>query len=294
MRILICIDDTDNLESKGTGAIASEMRRIVKEKGWGSCSFITRHQLLLHPDVPYTSHNSSMCFSADIADMYFDTLKQELADYLGTESADGSDPGICIADLDNILSMEDLIVFGFRAKREILTKDLAYETAAKAGVFLEEKGGSGDGVIGALAGVGLRLNGNDGEVKGGIANLQQGEYYTVEELLQEELISSVCTQDMIPLKPTEKVRIKWKVKPVLHNGLPVLLAAPAENGGWITLDKKELRQYGDDRTSTEACKQFKADVPEELVGNRASCFNCAYRRWTVNSFLCALEQKRGK
>ncbi|UWG96628.1 hypothetical protein LPY66_17345 [Dehalobacter sp. DCM] len=292
MKLLICIDDTDNLESKGTGSIASEMTGIIEQNGWGKCGIISRHQLILHPDVPYTSHNSSMCFDAEIGDRYFDQLKGTLADYLGAESVPDSDPGICIAALETIKNPRALIEFGFRAKWEVLSKDQAYKIASETGVFLEEKGGSGEGIIGALAGVGLRLNGNDGEVKGGIETLIKGESYTVEQLLQEELIFAVCTIDMQSLDPDKNVQIKWKAKPVLHDGKPVLLVALNSQNEWVTLAKNEMRQFGDDRASIEACPKYKADVPEETVDindNARSCFNCLYRRWTENSFMCTLK-----
>lgn len=35
------------------------------------------------------------------------------------------------------------------------------------------------------------------------------------------------------------------------------------------------------------CGQFKADVEEERVSDELiSCYNCRYRRWTVESFNC--------
>lgn len=294
MKLLICIDDTDNLESKGTGSIASEMQGIIGDKGWGQCGLVTRHQLLIHPDVPYTSHNSSMCFSADIQAGNFEELKITLSDYLESESAEGSDPGICIVDLEEIQDQGILMEFGFRAKAEILKKNQAYETARKAGVYLTERGGTGDGVIGALAGVGLRLNGNDGEVKGGIEHLKKGQGYTVEKLLQEDTITEVFTIDLQPISRDQIVTVKWKAKPVLHNGQPVLLVTEGPEGQWLTLDKNEMRKFGDDRANTEACSQFKADVPEELVSDSSqSCFNCVYRRWTANSFLCTIQGKNG-
>lgn len=77
MHIVLCIDDTDNIDSRGTGELATLIADAIEEKGWGSCTGITRHQLFIHPDVPYTSHNSSMCFEADIKD---DCLK-DIIDY---------------------------------------------------------------------------------------------------------------------------------------------------------------------------------------------------------------------
>lgn len=292
MRLLICIDDTDNLESKGTGSIASEMIAIIEKNAWGKCGFVSRHQLILHPDVPYTSHNSSMCFDAEIEEKFFEQLKRELTDYLGSESAPGSDPGICIAVPAGIVDRTKIIKFGYQAKHEVLTKDHAYRLAAETGVFLAEAGGSGDGIIGALAGVGLRLSGNDGEVKGEIENLKKNKSYTVAQLLKEELIHAVCTADMKPLAADEIVTIKWKAKPVLCDGLPVLLVTPGTEVGWLTMDKSEMRQFGDKRSKINACANFRADVAEEIVHEQfKSCLNCAFRRWTANSFVCTLAGK---
>ena len=61
MEIYVAIDDTDSLEFGATGQSANELRRLIEDKGWGKSEAVTRHQLLLHPDIPYTSHNSSMC-----------------------------------------------------------------------------------------------------------------------------------------------------------------------------------------------------------------------------------------
>ena len=54
--LLICIDDTDSLDSPGTGQVLEELLACLAEEGLGLGSFITRHQLLIHPDIPYTSH----------------------------------------------------------------------------------------------------------------------------------------------------------------------------------------------------------------------------------------------
>ena len=68
MRVFIGIDDTDSLEMGATGRSANQLRKLIEDKGWGETQAVTRHQLLLHPDIPYTSHNSSMCFIAEICE----------------------------------------------------------------------------------------------------------------------------------------------------------------------------------------------------------------------------------
>ena len=55
---------------------------------------VTRHQLLVHPDIPYTSHNSAAvihldgCGAADVGRIFRRVKKLMLADYI-----EGSDPG---------------------------------------------------------------------------------------------------------------------------------------------------------------------------------------------------------
>lgn len=46
MKILIGVDDTDNLESRGTGFHSREMGRLLTEKGLGTLINVSRHQLL--------------------------------------------------------------------------------------------------------------------------------------------------------------------------------------------------------------------------------------------------------
>ena len=67
MRIYICVDDTDDLtKSTSTGKIADMIAQEIVKMGGTMDKGITRHQLLLHDDIDYTSHNSSMCMVIDI------------------------------------------------------------------------------------------------------------------------------------------------------------------------------------------------------------------------------------
>ena len=52
MKILVCIDDTDNLESRGTGQLSQLFAEAIEKKGWGACTSISRHQLFVHEDIP--------------------------------------------------------------------------------------------------------------------------------------------------------------------------------------------------------------------------------------------------
>ncbi|NMA10688.1 MAG: ABC transporter substrate-binding protein [Methanomicrobiales archaeon] len=159
MTLYLGIDDTDTRESRGTGrlarTIAAELARSYTVTG------VTRHQLFVHPAVPYTSHNSSAVIHireeerGTAADVFATAREMMLADFI-----EGSDPGICVAAGPGING--DLSRFGFAAKTSIVTQDEARKLAREAGILLEGLGGTEDGVIGALAGVGLAASGNDG------------------------------------------------------------------------------------------------------------------------------------
>ncbi len=287
IKIIIGIDDTDNAYSKGTGSIATEMTEIIESKGWGTCDTVTRHQLYLHPDIAYTSHNSSMIFTANVNPDIYEELKETLTSYLEKESAEGSDPAICIGEISKIKCKEELIEFGYSAKRQVRTKEEAYNLADKCNLYLREVGGEGIGVIGAIAGVALRYEGNDGEVKGGIEQYTKGDLVPVSDFLKEKNITKVCSKDLKEVPKDTVVKVKWKVKPIISEGLPILLVDKDEKGQWTTLNKDGIREFGEVRTSTAPCDEFEKDVVEELIEHiDNSCFNCRYRRWTDKAFTC--------
>lgn len=288
MRVIIGIDDTDALGTKGTGSIASEMAGIIEDNGWGTTEFVSRHQLLLHPEIPYTSHNSSMIFPAEVDEKYLDQMKEELFRYLKQESAEGSDPGLCIVCVDTLTDRKSLIEYGYLAKSQVLTKESAIRLAEALGIYLGEAGGTGIGIIGALAGCGLRLCGKDGEVKGGLKAYHEGDVVPVRELLKHKKISDVIDDAGHSVPKDDLVEVVWKVKPVIVNGAPILIVMPGgEKGKWLAMTKQEMRDFGDARANIQPCDLFELDVEEELMnGEENTCFNCAFRRWTDDSFCC--------
>ena len=248
MQILICIDDTDNLESKGTGELALRYSTVIEENGWGKTTAISRHQLFVHPAVPYTSHNSAMCFGAEIIE---NSLEQIIAfgeEFLSQNSAPGSDPGLCVAVLDRLKYPEQLIEFGRQAKKSLCSKKEVYRLASREpGIHLSEHGGTGDGVIGALAGAELRLSGSDGRIKGKYFQGHAGKVLTAASILAQTNIEEIRDEDGLLLGPEEKVLLGEKVKSVLLNGkivLPVEINTAATGGArWATLSREKIRKY---------------------------------------------------
>lgn len=250
MKLLVCIDDTDNLECNwGTGELANKLIEAIHSFGWGTSEPITRHQLFIHPDIPYTSHNSSMCFACDLKAEHIEDLIVYAGDFLEKESAEGSDPGLCVVIPERLTQPGWLISFGYAAKEQILTKDDAYMLADELGVHLSEHGGTGLGVIGALAGTGLRLSGNDGRVRGKIKTNYKDNIASVRELLDHTYIEMVKSiEDGYVLGDKEKVLLGDTVKGVLLNNKLVLLVNPittSESEGlkWQTCSKQQLKAY---------------------------------------------------
>jgi hypothetical protein len=248
MKILIAIDDTDNLESPGTGHLASILSDSFERNGWGKGGPVTRHQLYVHEDIPYTSHNSSMCFEADIDRNDLEHVTSYCQDFLVKESAPGSDPGLCIVDREALKSEEALIEYGKKAKYHVLNKDSAYKLAESLNVHLSEHGGTGDGIIGALAGTGLRLSGNDGRFKGHFKIGNEKDRMPVKEVLKRTGVDSVQTEDGVILKNDASIQLGKRIKAVLLNSKEVVLVFPvinneAEGRIWETCTKEQLKKY---------------------------------------------------
>jgi len=245
VEILVCIDDTDNLESRGTGELAAELAAAIEVNGWGRSSFVSRHQLLVHPDIPYTSHNSAMCFGAELVEGCLGRFVEHAARFLVREAAPGSDPGLCIARTGQLTGSERLVAFGQAAKREVLTKQQAFALARELDIHLAELGGSGDGVIGALAGVGLRLGGSDGLLRGELRFTAPGEVLSVADLCAHPFVDRVEGLDGQALGLLERVRLGAKPKSVLRQGRSVLLVTPlatdADGAGWQTCHRRVLK-----------------------------------------------------
>jgi hypothetical protein len=247
MEILVCIDDTDNLESRGTGELAAELADAIEQHGWGRSSFVSRHQLLVHPAIPYTSHNSAMCFGACLEAHSLGSFIEHAARYLVRESAVGADPGLCVVRTEGLQQRERLIAFGQAAKREVLSKDQAFALARELGIHLAELGGTGQGVIGALAGTGLRLDGNDGRLRGQLCFTAPGEVLSVADLCAHPYVDRVLSLDGQLLGPLEQVRLGDKPKTVLKDGDSVLLVSPlsdaTQRAGWQTCQRRVLKNY---------------------------------------------------
>lgn len=235
-RYYLSFDDTDNLESPGTGHLLQDFLDGLSLQA----SFISRHQLFVSREVPYTSHNSAMC-AVVTGDLSGDTLIADAGAFLRRRLAQGADPGLCVAEEGRILCPEQLVLWGYRAKKEVLTKADAYALAARCGVHLSEHGGTGQGVVGALAAVGLRLAGQDGRVKG--KQKASSQVMTAQALLRETGFQRVCALGQGELPGDAVIHIDGQpVKAVFQNFSSTVLVVP-EAGAYRLLPKEALKCF---------------------------------------------------
>ncbi len=160
--IYVGIDDTDMPGTPGTNKFARALATHLSDRY--RCAVIVRHQLLIDPRVPCTSKNSAASIlleprngsAVESLELLIDTLR----DFMLGRFLEGSDPGFCVTET----VPGALTEFGRRCQKSLVTQHEARHLAATHGVHLEACGGTEDGVIGALAAVGLVAEGNDGRV----------------------------------------------------------------------------------------------------------------------------------
>jgi len=232
----IGIDDTDAGASIGTGALARELQVHLLQRFGGRAAGITRHQLLLHPDIPYTSHNSSACLSLWLAANRAAVVAAGEA-FVRFLFHEGADPGLCVADHE--APSPAFVALGRRAQTEVVAKEAAVECGRSEGVHLAELGGTGLGVIGALAACALRMGGDDGrfiqldrirELRGDL---------TVRDILARAPVDRVEDEGGAVLGPDCLVHTNGWVRPALAGGRVVLRVARAGDEFVIVNRKRE-------------------------------------------------------
>ena len=236
MKYLIGIDDTDNLESRGTGHRVRQLADWLAENHLAMPLGITRHQLLVDPQIPYTSHNSSACMAVESeapADLW-----EACREFLLRESAPGSDAGLCLAAWEKV--NECVTSFAQRAKITVLTMLEAEQTALDNGIQLEGLTGTHGGIIGALAAVGLHRQGSDGRFLWlpGLRELRGK--LPVSEICALGHVDRVCTLSQTNLHPKTVVDVGEWIRPILRDGLATLYVEE-KNHEWYVLPKEHVK-----------------------------------------------------
>ncbi len=223
--IYVGIDDTDMPDAPGTNKLARAL--VAGLDGRYACRVIVRHQLLDDPRVPCTTKNSSAAIQLELSSgSAIEPLIGWLRGLLQERSAKGSDPGLCVA----AHVPESITAFGLRCQQTLVGQDEARALAGDCNLFLEGLGGTEDGVIGALAAVGLSAKGNDGRV------VQIGAW--PDDLSGPQEVETLRTRgvevrSLETNTPIEEgtVDVGKHLRPSYRNHKIVLFAQPAEQNG---------------------------------------------------------------
>ena len=225
--IYIALDDTDMLDTRGTGHLAREIAAKLAQSH--PLLGITRHQLSDDPRVPCTHKNSSAVIHLDapaeaVPDLLAQTKALMLADFIP-----GSDPGLCVAAEGQV--PQAITDFGHKAKNGYVPQSEAWALAQQHEMALLGLAGTKDGVIGALASVGLAAGGEDGRyiVIGSIRELAG--LQPINAVLAAG-ITAVSTTDGTPI--TSGLVLCDRLRPARRNGRPILFVEQ-ENEYWLPL-----------------------------------------------------------
>ncbi len=238
MRIYVCFDDTDNLGApRGTGKLVRWFEQELPESCtlWG----VVRQQLLVHPDIPYTSHNSSACAVVDAPDeddSVVDELIERAIAHVRRHMLEGSDPGVCVATALSP-SLPALMELGGRAATSVVTQADAY--AAAQGAHLSGHGGTNDGVIGAAAGVGLTHAGWSGRFVEYRGLRDFPDRVAVAELHDAGMKVLPVDRNVVSPRDEDVVETAGWLRPRLWGGYPCVPVTLIGPGRWFASGKAD-------------------------------------------------------
>lgn len=246
IRWLIGIDDTDNLESRGTGHLARRLAECLSQFHPSlTIHGISRHQLFFDSRIPFTSHNSSACIELSFPSPLYYEIIRLCERFLTENSASGSDVGFCFMQWDQIST--EIIEFGKIAKVNILNMDLAYRVISESNGLLSGLRGSCGGIIGALAAVGLRKLGNDGRLLWRKGLRELAGIHRIDHLISNGSVD--CVQTLAGVAPPilEKVQLDDWVRPVFRGGKAVLIVeeTPDDHAKWHSIAKDVVKRLSD-------------------------------------------------
>lgn len=242
--ILVAIDDTDNLDSPGTGILAQRLIQCMHAESIATAFGAVRHQLWRNEQVPYTTHNSNAVIHCALADgRSIGDLKELATQFLLEHSAPGSDPGLAICDLADYQNHDELVAYGNATKTSLRTQEEAYELAARSNIALAGLGGTNDGVIGALAGIGLSASGNDGMFlwMDELRNTPAGQLSYAELVKLRDWAEVVALDGSVP-EENEIISYSDWVRPVLRDFGAVLLL-DKDGDRWVTAHRSIVRKF---------------------------------------------------
>ncbi len=230
----------------------------------GDCRLegVVRQQLLVHEEIPYTSHNSSACAIIDVPDPSFvESLVRKAIAHVKRYSLEGSDPGVCVA-CEEAPSLTRLMEFGQACTREIVTQKEAM--AASVDAHLSGHGGTNDGIIGAAAAVGLTASGWSGRFieYGRLRHFPDP--VRVTDLEDSHMLMVSIDRDAGIPAPEHLVYTKGWLRPRLLGNRAVVLVSPKGEGVWEAVGEKRHKQTEMERSLSRGIEEKPSPLDKDF------------------------------
>jgi hypothetical protein len=245
MILLLGVDDTDDASSRGTGHQARQLGETLHDEGIAEVHAVTRHQLLVDPRIDYTSRNSSACLVLESTQNKLTSLLDFARMKLKSSCAPGSNVGISLAEPSEV--DREIQDFGRAAKLELLSIGPAQALTDQKAIHLEGINGNGEGVIGALAAIGLHASGDDGRFIWLPKLRELDGIHTVDELTKL-LGVEIKTAAGETLPPAATIGASDWMRPIMRDGRAILLAERENQDGeisWRFADKPTIKALSD-------------------------------------------------
>lgn len=232
MYFLLGIDDTDSPSTgeatHNTAKLALTLGQKLESLALARLLNISCHQLIQHASIQFTSSNTACCLLLDS-----DTQKLREIDLttrltLRSESSANANPGYALAPWNQF--DPEVVAWGKTAKTASLDRMDTITLARRSGIAIAGIAGSGAGVIGALAAVGLRYDGNDGYITWMPGLDKLSGIRTQVEINQYIHLESIENEHHKRPALDDRIHFMDNVRPVLKNGRIILLVSAAKRG----------------------------------------------------------------
>jgi hypothetical protein len=233
---LLGIDDSDTTTSSDTPELAQMLGFQLETRSLARLVNISCHQLYQHPSTLCTTHNIACCLLIDTETEKIREIDLFCRQFLLRESAPKSNPGYALAAWSQF--DPEIVNWGKRAKLNLLNRMDAITLSRSCKISMAGISGSGAGVIGALAAIGLRYEGNDGWISWmqgitsvhGIYTQMQLSQFIHFDLIESDLQKHPALDD--------RIQISEPLRPYLKDGKTVLPITAAKRGSefeWQTI-----------------------------------------------------------
>jgi hypothetical protein len=234
------IDDTGPPGKSGSSQTALALGLHLQARKLVRLVHVSAHALVPAAEVPHSSLNHAYCLTLEGETQQLREIDMESRVYLMHNAAAGANPGFALAPRE--LVNERILNWGKACQMMLLERREALDLARSQGITSAGFTGSGSGVIGALAAVGLRSSGSDGWITWlpGLPDLKG--VMTFSEILRISTFDYVKSLHGRTPDFRDRIRLGEQVMPLLYNDHSLLLLAPAPRSAdweWTALELRD-------------------------------------------------------